>query len=721
MARKSLIVLVNNTDITAQVVRNSVRVTESLNNRSNQLAFSVQQLEVSEASLVEVWETIYLAASVTAGAFTLTLEDIYSTEQKIRVGDRWIVKVGTPQATEYIVASTSGNSVTFTTALPTLTTADKIAKIVFAGVTLKNPDEEIGVTGTFVYKLTAVDFSRILDAKIVAETFQDQWSREIIGRIVYEYCAPDAAVTLDRFESAWTPTGVARAMVNDGADRIDGAYSQATGTTGAGIATWEKILGAPLDISALKKVRLWHKTGAGYGNSITALKYRVGSSAVDYFEWSSAWVGSDNEDCWNLETFRIDRATRVGTPNAASISRLTITATAGGSIPSGGVHFEHSEAFSGGFSLSGVERGSRKFVDVRVQHKKPTVVIEDLSKMQGYFWYVDYERDLKFFAVSNPNAPFQLTDSSQNFDNLSITADISQLKNRQTVRGGIAADESTYTQDEKCDGVTESFRLDYGAKGLRVFVDTTGTGSAFVEKTVGVENLTDPATVQWLFNFSEKVVRRASDSIPPNGAIFRRVYYPYRPVRVRIRSDDSITRMKALLGGDGIYDGATISDASLVDFNEARLRAQAEVNAYANPILSADFITEQDGLKTGQVIRIVDTSRGIDQGFVIQKIQRTQRDDIRWRYSVSCASSMFGLIEFFQLLLRKTEKFEIEVSESVDIVETVDEVITITDTVARARRLRPWYVHGRALPYNGQLTLTEGGTSLDGYADYCEA
>lgn len=40
---------------------------------------------------------------------------------------------------------------------------------------------------------------------------------------------------------------------------------------------------------------------------------------------------------------------------------------------------------------------------------------------------------------------------------------------------------------------------------------------------------------------------------------------------------------------------------------------------------------------------------------------------------------MFGLIEFFQLLLRRSENLLIDVSEIVDIVKTVDEVIAITE------------------------------------------
>jgi len=47
---------------------------------------------------------------------------------------------------------------------------------------------------------------------------------------------------------------------------------------------------------------------------------------------------------------------------------------------------------------------------------------------------------------------------------------------------------------------------------------------------------------------------------------------------------------------------------------------------------------------------------------------------------------MFGLIEFFQLLLKKADSFSIDVSELVDIVVNQDEVITITDAVINTKK-----------------------------------
>lgn len=72
--------------------------------------------------------------------------------------------------------------------------------------------------------------------------------------------------------------------------------------------------------------------------------------------------------------------------------------------------------------------------DVRVQYKKPTVLTDAIAKTFKLYWFIDYNRDLNFYAQDKMQAPFVLTNTSQNFDNLSVQADIASLKNRQVVR-----------------------------------------------------------------------------------------------------------------------------------------------------------------------------------------------------------------------------------------------------------------------------------------------
>lgn len=117
-------------------------------------------------------------------------------------------------------------------------------------------------------------------------------------------------------------------------------------------------------------------------------------------------------------------------------------------------------------------RGDSKFADVRAQFKKPTDLLEGMAKLQQLYWYIDYERDVHFFERESYACPMEVSDTGDVFDGLSVTADTSQLKNRQVVRGGEAVDNSLYTQDEVTDGKMESWRLDYKPKGLEIYIST---------------------------------------------------------------------------------------------------------------------------------------------------------------------------------------------------------------------------------------------------------
>jgi len=117
-------------------------------------------------------------------------------------------------------------------------------------------------------------------------------------------------------------------------------------------------------------------------------------------------------------------------------------------------------------------------------------------------------------------------------------------------------------------------------------------------------------------------LRRSQAAILELGQKIKIDYIPFKPVRVQIQDMTSIAFMKNLTGGDGIYDGAVINDTNIKDYGTARDRARAEVQAYSNPILTATFTTDKDGLEIGQTIYITDINRGLDhQPFVIQQIR----------------------------------------------------------------------------------------------------
>lgn len=212
-----LIVKINGTDITDKVEQKSIKITEQLNNRSNTCSFTVLDHPVPESALIEIWEGSEIMAA-TSGA-TLQIDDTFEYFQKYRVGDELRIPAGQPGAKKVVVQSINHTTKELTLTAPLGTTypdGTKIGRLIFAGVSQKNPDDEIAC-GVFTYKVSATDWTKPFDAKNIVDTFEDQYPREIIGRMVHKFTAVDSFLELSDAETTtgWTSSGVARSLQQD--------------------------------------------------------------------------------------------------------------------------------------------------------------------------------------------------------------------------------------------------------------------------------------------------------------------------------------------------------------------------------------------------------------------------------------------------------------------------------------------------------------------------
>lgn len=664
----------NNTDVTQYVSRQSLRITEQLNNRSNTCEFAVLNYKIDQSSIVYVYEWYELREAVVADD-DLKVRDTFERFDNFAVGDEVIVD---PQGVwrQFVTIDAIDNTLK-TISINTNITASAwtfIGRLIFAWTVERNPDEQIWYSENFEHFLTVSDRTPALNRKNVVDVYEDMYSREIIWRMIYLFCANDTSVVLNNFDAARTESGVARVMTNETTDLIEWTAAQSTGATGAWTATRTKTITAQ-DITDATDIRLRHKIWSAVWSKITSMNVRVGNDSSNYLERNSSFIGTLEESCRNYQAFSIERATETWTVNLATIDRLQINVVANASIAAWWILFDEITATSWWFKIGECVRWTRTFTRVNGNYEKITNIIEDICKKQWLFRKVDYEKNVSVFESNNTPAPFEITDISKNYWNMSIKADTSMLRNRQVVRGGEAASSVLYEQIEVADWQQTSFKLDYKPKDITVEVDTWWW---YVSKTVGVENLVDESTVDFVFNFSEKVVRNGNHATLSSWHKIRIKYYPYQAIRVRVTSQTSIATMKALAGGDWIFDWPVINDSTISSFDDARKRARAEIDAYSNPIISATFVTEQWWLKAWQIIRIQDTSRSLDSVFLIQRVVRNSVDGAKSIYSVDCASTMFGLIEFFQYLLKQSWKLSDDASELVDIVINTDETITLT-------------------------------------------
>ncbi len=306
--------------------------------------------------------------------------------------------------------------------------------------------------------------------------------------------------------------------------------------------------------------------------------------------------------------------------------------------------------------------------------------IQQLANSLNYSWYIDYDGDIHFFAKNQEPAPFNLTDAARNHidASLEIIDDISQLRNRVTIRGAeqVATNTRTKTHTYLSTTAERTFATDYKFATMPVVKVNT------VAKTVGVENIDDDADFEFMWDFNQKYVRATSTITLVNNDEIEIIGYPYIPIFVQVEDTASIIE----LGGDpaGVYEFEKVNK-EIKSEEEAKQYAEAQIEAYSNQIREGGFDTYESGLKSGQTITITLTDRNIDDQFVIQRVMLKMLGPNDGIWTVDLATyKTIGIINYLQNQL-------------------LNEKITINEDEV----LKKYYLDAQTVQVTEEITLTE--------------
>lgn len=293
-----------------------------------------------------------------------------------------------------------------------------------------------------------------------------------------------------------------------------------------------------------------------------------------------------------------------------------------------------------------------------------------LAEQVNYSWYVDYNKDIHFFAKNSEVAPFNLSDTSGNyiFSSLRVKDDLSQLRNRVFVRGGEYKG-TARSENFIGDGTKKTFSLANKFSGL----PTVTLGG--VTQTVGTDFLNQDASFNCLWNFNEKYVRFVN--APANAAAVVVTGTPLIPIIVQIQDEPSVKKY-------GAYEFSVI-DKTIKSVEEARQYANSQLEAYANKIAEGSFETYNTGLRSGQTITIQSDIRTLNTSFLIQRVSLSMRTPTDGLWSVELATlRTIGIIDFLQgLLLNQDQQITIAENEVLEKSYAVTEAVQVTETITR--------------------------------------
>lgn len=292
---------------------------------------------------------------------------------------------------------------------------------------------------------------------------------------------------------------------------------------------------------------------------------------------------------------------------------------------------------------------------------QPSQALKKLSQLSAKNWYIDYNKDLHYFPLTTNAAPYNITSSGNQFKDLKIKSDGSQLKNRVYVRGGTNLSDATVFST-KGDGAMKQFVLPDKAHNVSVTVDG-------VAKTVGIKNV-NTSGFDYYLNFEEKYIEQDAGATVLGTGNTLAVTYQY-DIPILIAQEDT-----ASIAANGAHEFA-IFDKTITTTNAARDRAIAELTDYANNMIEGSFITLTTGFKSGQYININYSAYGVNANYIVQKVHATSIGGGYFEYTISVASAKtMGIIKFLIELLEANRDLV-----QLDPNEVVDELFTITDSL----------------------------------------
>lgn len=301
-----------------------------------------------------------------------------------------------------------------------------------------------------------------------------------------------------------------------------------------------------------------------------------------------------------------------------------------------------------------------------------SAALSTLAKQINYFWYVDYNKDVHFFAKNDEAAPFDITDSSANyiFDSLQVSTDFTQIRNNVIVEGG-ETESNSRTQLLSGTGTNKSFPLAYKFSSLPTIL-LNG-----VPQTVGVNGLDENQGFQVLWDYNQKNIE--FDTAPPLGVENISVTgTPLLPLAVYVPDYDSIDTY-------GLRE-YRVSDKRIGTREDALAYGQAELDAYSEPLLEVRFQTYTSGLRSGQVITVNSALREVNEDLLISRVTFKMVTNSRGVWDVQCTSAReVTLTQILQEIFRDDDT-DIDKLETIYGVREFADTFGITDSGANVNR-----------------------------------
>lgn len=353
--------------------------------------------------------------------------------------------------------------------------------LVFGG-NIMQVSESIEGVDRKVFSITCKDWTNELDRRLVVERYTDQPVINILCDILNRYINKGKRVEIATFEATeiWQGDGAAD-TVNF---RVGRQARKLTSTNLVTETTFRDIVVNlnPATFADTDRIEM-----DVYVDDITALDSVViklgDADLTNRFEADITALLT--QDGWNLVKVAREDFTEVGTFAWEDVQRIQIEATAA-SGQEVNVTFDNWQLLkTTAFTRDGSARATQIVRYLPCNYEQPSKVFAKMADRLHIEWYVDANKDIKFFGRFDLPAPFDLSDTNGNY----VYSSLVRKESADQIRNGIFVRGSEYlaaplTQDlsNQADGSNKIFLLGYKYADYSLTLDG-------VPVAVGVANL----------------------------------------------------------------------------------------------------------------------------------------------------------------------------------------------------------------------------------------
>ncbi len=340
-----------------------------------------------------------------------------------------------------------------------------------------------------------------------------------------------------------------------------------------------------------------------------------------------------------------------------------------------------------GFTTYNVQSAGYSVGSIKFNYEQITTAIEKLAKQIGWEWFIDANKDIHFFPPDvMVDAPYEINDDEGNLEwtSLQIDQSIVNMKNSIYVIGGNYSkifDSSSTPDNYLTDGTKTVFPIAYPYTPSTIVVKLAG-----VSQTVGTDQLTDPLTVQVLYNEASRFIRFTS--VPTTGQEVKVYGTAQIPILAHVQNQVAIAAY-----GE-IQD--SIIDQQIKSIAEAQERGNAQVADFGAPVYGVKFATLKTGFRVGQTVQVSSAILGTDVIVEVKRITARMYSPTQFRYEIECVGTeRVSFIDVMKLLLTQSNSQTIVADSTVlQVLLLMTEEILVADVISQPTSSSPPYLWG---------------------------